>query len=318
MSTLSVLKWFGVKREVHFVGYNRDHTACFVRDEQNDRRAITLYLPKHFDLRFRENPVGKHGSPPVEILPVALHVPACFTDETEKTKYIDRNSDEFKLAKTFGHELWKFVTQHKCSLEQKDEPKLSKLLNAELERLRRLQKIRAKETADQIAALPPGETKRVEELRNMLRGEFTTSARGENGTFNSISIFDTTLQMVRQGWGDLREKLLERKWAEDLGVNLETMQSEAAAFHTWLGNIVYNARQTTTNLNTHAVEIGFGLKLDPWQWEILEAAVSYEIRFADGSRCWLDEIEERVSQTRRKLKALTVWNKPPRPLATNG
>jgi hypothetical protein len=46
MGKLAILQWSGVKREVHFVGYNREHTACFIRDEQNARRAITLYLVK--------------------------------------------------------------------------------------------------------------------------------------------------------------------------------------------------------------------------------------------------------------------------------
>ncbi len=293
MSKLSIIQWSGVKREVHFVGYNRDHTACFIRDEQNGRRAITLSLPKFFDLRFRENPIGKNGSPPVEIIRAALHVPGCFTNEGEKAKYDDRDSEEVQSARIFGHELWKAVTRQKCWLAPKDNRKLSKLLRDELNRLRRLHAIREKETADQIAALPPGETKRAEELRNMLRSEFTTVTSGENGAFKYISIFDTTLDMVRHGWGGLREKLLEREWSEHFGLHVETIPTEAAAFRVWLERLVYNARQTTTDLNTRTVEIGVGLKLDPWQWEILEAAVLYEIRFADGSRCWLDDIEER-------------------------
>ncbi|MBE0540445.1 MAG: hypothetical protein IH623_03580 [Verrucomicrobia bacterium] len=35
--------------------------------------------------------------------------------------------------------------------------------------------------------------------------------------------------------------------------------------------------------------------LKPWQWEVLEASIRYEILFADNSRrCWLDDIHERA------------------------
>jgi hypothetical protein len=293
MSTLSILQWSGVKREVHFVGYNRDHTACFIRDEQNSRRAITLHLPKTFDLHFYQNPIGKDGSPLVKINRAVLHVPACFGTKKEKQAFDNPQSAVALGDVALVHDLWMTLTPHKCWLDPKDDPKLSKLLHAELDRQRRFYKIRVKETEDQIAALPPSETKQAEELRNMLQGEFTAVTVGENNEYKYISIFEVTLDMVRHGWAGLREKLLEREWAEHFGVNLETISTEAAAFHVWLGNSAYNASQTTTNLNTRAVEIGFGLKLDPWQWEVLKAAVLYEIRFADGSRCWLDEIEER-------------------------
>ncbi len=293
MSKLTILEWCGDKREVHFVGYNRDHTACFIRDGQNARRAIALRLPTAFDLLFHENPIGKDGSPPVEINRAALHLPACFLSKEEKEKFEDPNSLEMQTARFFPDDLWKSVTRHKCCLEPKDDEKLSKLLRDKLDRLRRLQAIRAKETADQIAALPPGETKRAEQLRDALRAQFTTFAEDEDGPSNFMSIFDTTLDMVRQGWGGLRDKLLEREWAEHFGWNLKTIPTEAAAFHNWLERRAYNARQTTTHLNTRTVEIGVGLQLDPWQWATLEAAVQYEICFADGARCWLDNIEER-------------------------
>lgn len=294
MSNLTILKWSGGKREVHFVGYNRDHTACFIRDEQNVRRAITLRLPKLFDIRYHENPIGKDGSPPIEINRTALHLPACFATKKEKEAFDDLHSTEVQFAQVLGHDLWKVVTTHKCWLESTDDKKLSKLLREEVGHQRRLYTIREKETAEQIAALPPGETKRAEELRNMLRGEFTTYAQGEHGSSKLISIFDVPLDMVRRGWGGLREKLLEQEWAEHFGLNLKTIPTEAAAFRAWIERLVYNARQTTTNLNTRTVEIGVGLNLYPWKWEILEAAVLYEIRFADGARCWLDDIEERA------------------------
>src|SRR6185437_10105086 len=122
-------------------------------------------------------------------------------------------------------------------------------------RWRRRHRIREREIAAHIAALPPGETEKANELRNMLRGEFTTFALGTNGT-EFISIFDTTLEMVRGGWGGLRETLLAEEWVEHHGLDLKKIAVEAATFRIWLERRVYNARQTITNLNTRTREIG--------------------------------------------------------------
>src|SRR5262245_8683524 len=107
MSKLSIFEWSGAKREVHFVGYNRDHTVCFIRDEQNARRAITLSLPEFFALRFRKNPIGKGGSPPIEIARAVLHVPACFSGEGEMAKYNDRKLNKVQSAAIVQDEFWK-------------------------------------------------------------------------------------------------------------------------------------------------------------------------------------------------------------------
>lgn len=293
MAKIVVSAWSGSKREVHFVGYNRGHTACFIRNEQNSRTAIALRLPRLFQISFHQNPIGERGSPPVEISRTALHLPACFASRKETEAFGDPNSNEMLCASQFGHDLWKAATCHKCWLEPKHDKELSKLLRDELKHLRRRHKIREREIAARIAALPPGETERIKELRNMLRGEFTACAPGTSG-LEYISIFDTTLEMVRGGWGNLRERLLAREWAEHHGLNLKTIPIEAAAFRAWLERLAYNARLTTTDLSTRTVETGVGLQLYPNQWEILEAAIQYEIRFADGSRCWLEDFEERA------------------------
>jgi len=292
MGKLVVSAWSGSKREVHFVGYNRDHTAFFIRDEQNSRAAIALRLPSLFQIHFHEKPIGNLGSPPVEISRAALHLPVCFASREEMEAFDDPNSNAMICARQLGDGLWKAVTRHKRWLEPKHDNDLSKLLREEMRDLRGRHKIREREIATQIAALLPGETKKIKELRNMLRSEFTTFTPRANGT-EFISIFDTTLEMVRVGWGGLRESLLAREWAEHHGLNLKTIAVEAAAFRTWLGRMGYNARQTITDLNTRTREIGLGLQLYPFQWEVLEAAIQYEIRFADGSRCWLDDFEER-------------------------
>ena len=203
MNNLKITGWTGGTREVRFVGYNRDHTAFFVRDGNNTRRAISVRLPKLFDLHFYQNPIGKDGSPPIEINRAALHLPACFATKKEKEAFDDPRSTEVQCARTFMHDIWKEVTTQKCWLEPENDGELAKLLQEELDRQRRLYTSREKETADQIAALPPGETNRAEELRNMLRGEFSTYDRGEHGSLKLISIFDATLEMVRNGWGGL-------------------------------------------------------------------------------------------------------------------
>lgn len=316
MYNLKITGWNGGTREVRFVGYNRDHTACFVRDGHNARRAISLRLPKLFDLRFYQNPIGKGGSPLIEINRAALHLPACFATKKEKEAFDDPHSTEVQCARTFTHDLWKAVTTQKCWLGPENEGELAKLLNEELERQRRLYAIREKETADQIAALPPGDTERAEELRAMLRGEFTVPTSGDNGAFKSISIFDVPLDMVRNGWAGLREKLLEREWAEHFGLNVQTIPTEAAAFHAWLEKHAYNTRQRTTDIQIGTVEIGVCLNLYPFQWEVLEAAVLYEVRLADGTRCWLDDIEERAVTSPEEVEdfeKLESAQKPPEP-----
>lgn len=83
MNDLKIFNWDWSKRTVRFVGYNREHTACFIRDEQNARRAITLRLPSCWDLHFYRHAIARDGSPPVEINRVALHRPACFVSRQE-------------------------------------------------------------------------------------------------------------------------------------------------------------------------------------------------------------------------------------------
>lgn len=293
MNHLKIHHWDGSKRTVRFVGYNRSHTALFIRDEQNARQAITLQLPDHFDLHFRQNPIGVDGSPPVEINRVALHLPACFATCEEKEAFEKPRSMEFQCALASFNGAWKHFTIHKCHLEPKDDEKLQLLLNEELARLRRCYEIASRETDAQIAALDPGDTMATEALRTQLRDQFTTLFDGTNGESKPIRVFDVTLDMIRRGWGGLRDLYMEREWARMFGVDLKTIPFNAAAFRTWLEAHAYNARHSTTDLHTLQISTGLCLRLAPWQWEILEATVAYEIRFADGSRCWLSGMQVR-------------------------
>lgn len=306
MSKLSIQDWIGTKRTVDFVGYNRSHTACLIRNEQGERRVITLQLPKRFHLHFRENPIGKKNSPALEINRVALHLPACFASLEEKNAYSNPNSEETKTALLMEHDCWKLITRHKHWLEPSHDKKLFRMLRWELNKLRRQFTIRVKKTDYQIADISNKITalssaasvdakQKMEQLQQQiisLKNEFSIITGTENGGFKHISIFDTTLEMVRQGWRGLREKLLEREWAKHYHLDLKTIPVEVAAFHAWIENCAFNARQRVFSLNVKTVEFGTCLNLYPSQWEILEASIMYKICFADGTGCWLDNIEE--------------------------
>jgi hypothetical protein len=334
MSKLRIQDWSGNKREIDFVGYNRDHTACLIRNEQGDRRAIALHLPNRFDLHFHKIPIAPTNSPTLEINRVALHVPACFASKEEKEAYDNPNSEEARTARVMEDGHWELITRHKCWLKPEDDGKLRTLLAEKLEWFRHQYAAREKEIpawvakrADpgrrrletlkqRFAALPPDQTRaaerRLEVCRQKFAGwimkqeemkrlafkrEFTkvslTSHSADSG-FRFLSVFDVTLEDVREGMFGLREKLLTQEWAEHYGLNLGAIPSEATAFHIWLEEIAYNASQRATDLRDGSVKIGVCLNLFPWQWEVLEAGVSYEIRFADGTGCWLDDIEERA------------------------
>ena len=223
MSKLKIHEWSGRKREVEFAGYNRGHSACLVRDEQGDRRALTLPLPKLFHIHFRQNPIAKTNSAPLEINRVALHFPACFASIEEKEAYSNPSSDESQTALMVGCDGWKVVTPHKHWLEPRHDQKLSRLLRWELNKLRRQFTIHVNETDEKIAeisnklaALSPAETvdtkqemERLEQQIKSLKNESSIITRAENGGFKHISVFEITLDVVRQGWHGLRERLLE-------------------------------------------------------------------------------------------------------------
>ena len=293
MSKLIIHDWSDQERQVEFVGYNRNHMACLIRNEKGRRGAITLHLPKLFDLRFRDNPIAPDNSPAFAIKRVALHVPACFSSQLEANEHNNPQSNQVLCAKA-AYLHWRVVTPHKVWLESKDNDKLSKLLREESALGRQRHTVRAKETDDLIAALRSNKTRRAKELRDKLRDEFTTFGKGENGASKRISIFDATLEMAREGWAGLREKILEPEWAERCGVNLDAIPAAAKAFHVWLEQHAYNKRARIYDSSTQTAEIDVCLNLHPWQWEVLEVCVRYEISFGDGSRCWLDNIEERA------------------------
>lgn len=269
LAPLRILDWSGASREVRFVSWNTAHSVCFIYDEQHVRRAINLSLPSLFNLRFHENPFP--NSPPEEILRTALHLPPCLASKKEADALRTKGTGENAVASQFFP--WQLVTRHVMHLEPKDDKALTRLLRKALARRRSEHKARERE----IAALPP---EQAEAECRILKGEF--SAKGPDGSL--ISEFDVTLDMVKQGWGGLRDRLLHDEWARLVGLNLDRVVEDARAFRRWIEKRGAIVRENS--------DVSPGLVFET-EWEVLEAAVRYEIRFIDGTRCWLDAIEER-------------------------
>jgi hypothetical protein len=177
---------------------------------------------------------------------------------------------------------WQLATRHVMSLEPKDDKVLAKLLRQELEQRRA--EYREEERA--LATLPP---KQAEERRKLLTSKFTVSR--SDGKL--VSVFDLTLDDVRAGWGGLRDRLLREEWSAMCGIPTARVLADASLFCRWIASKTINASTESLNERTRTVEVSVGLNLFETEWEVLEAAVRYEIRFADGSRCWLDAVEER-------------------------
>jgi hypothetical protein len=282
MNPLSLHEWNQSPRQVRFVGFSRDYSAAFIRDEEGARRAIRLRLPGICDIQFRRNPIQDAASALQSITRTALHLPPGFASQAECAAFRTKGSHEQIIAAHFAP--WKLVSIHNCFLDAKDDKQLGKVLRQEQHRLRKDYAQRQKE----IAGLPP--ERRAEEQR-ALEVEFTTIRRAAPGAKELGSVFDLTLDDAREGWGDLRENLLHEQWAAHYGLDLGRLHDDAKAFHAWLEQRAYNARQETFHTNTRTTEIGVGLSLTADQWEMLEASIGYEVRFTGGLRCWLEAVE---------------------------
>ncbi len=308
MSSLTIEPWSGTKREVQFIGYNRAHTACFIRDGKGPRRAVTLHLPIHYNLRFRENPIGRNGSAPIEIRKTALHPPAFFATKGEAERLNNATPQEVKIAVQL-EQAWKILTRHKHWLLPKDKRPVRRHLDKYLQSVKERQwnetaeinaEITSKskslaELATSGSADAAGQLKsEIAELRTRKITRFTTVKSDPRGNDTLIPLSEVTLEMVRAGWGGIRDTFLLRRWLKESVLDLDTMNSDAEAFDTHLRKNAYNCRETMTNYAPHQNFETFGLSLTPSQREALQSAVSYEIRFDDGTRCWLNDITERA------------------------
>lgn len=234
MSPLTILDWNQAQREVQFVGCSRDFTAGFIRDEEGARRVVRLRLPHRYDIRFRQNPIAEANSPLLAITRTALHLPPCFA--TKEAAAITRTEGSLENFVVLASAPWKIISRHTSYLEPKDNRKLKQLLGREKARLRKLYDQHKQE----LAALPPDHEK-----RSALKAAFTAIQPGPAGQ-GYISVFDVTLDMVREGWGGLREKLLHDEWAKHHGLDLQRLQADARIFRSWLGRYAFNARHNTS------------------------------------------------------------------------
>lgn len=131
VSKLTISEWRERKREVDFVGYNRDHTACLILNEAKARRAINLCLLDRFGIQFRTNPIAPTNAPAVAINRVAVHLPACFSSTHERKAYANTKSPEAqRTLTTRKDEAWKVLSLSKCSLEPRDDKKLLEMWHA--------------------------------------------------------------------------------------------------------------------------------------------------------------------------------------------
>jgi hypothetical protein len=268
MTKLKILDWGKIEREVDFVGYNSDHTICYIYDENHTKRALILKLPHRCGLRFAQNPIPNF--PPTSITRAALRLPTCFASKAELDASFQPPANWPPNPKAVPlHEQLEFVNPHKAWIEPKQEKQLAKMLVEEQQRLRRKYEARQRE----IAEYPT--FRREKELR-ALAEEFTTKVQCDSlGSSRRVSVFDVALEDAKHGALGLREKLIHKEFAEAHGFGLATIPQEARRFRHWVARSVVCV--------TH---------LDDVRWQLLEMLVRYEIAFHDGARCWLDEIKE--------------------------
>jgi len=268
MIKLNIFDWGKVKREVDFVGYNADHTICFVYNEDHARRSLILTPPHEFRLKFGKNPIPNFQ--PIKIARAALRLPTCFASKSEMEIFCQPLANwppNLKAAPL--NELIELVNPEKAWIEPKDEKKLAKILAEEIRRLRREYEERKRE----IAKHPVDHRDR--ESRD-LETEFATRVRGDSlGSSKMISVFDVTLEDAKGGALGLRDKLLHEEFAQTHDLDLAAIPDEARRFRHWIAKSVVSIKH-----------------LNEARWKMLEMRVRYEIAFSDGTRCWLDEIKE--------------------------
>jgi hypothetical protein len=263
MSKLTILDWDKSKRKVDFVDYNRDRTACFIRDEQGARRAIDLWLPSGYGLRFPKNPIP--NTPPDEICHAVLHLSSfCFIPQKDAAVFAllkARNKsvpakEPFPLATVHPRKKW-------------DAPDLDKKLQKErIEELRRLQSKRAA-IEKQIAKLPRDEAR-------IARIHWLPDPK-EIATYE-----DTTLDDLKQGKLGLRAKVLQREFIEHHHLDPEKIALDFTQFCRWI-------RLEGTDLPAPTLAT-------------LAERVRYKIHFADDTGCWLEGIHERPLTTAQEVE----------------
>jgi hypothetical protein len=281
------------RRELRLASFNRDRSALLVYGEHGQRRALRLTLPRHCDLRYYGDGPMPKDSTPVALGRTALHRPPC--RQTQAQAEVLRDPDPHAWTRVSGPipQPWERVAFEAMCLDHADDDELARRL-AEYQRGRRPEydeRRRQVEAEIEALSLPKNE---ADHKRKELEARFTTVRRGWRlGEKEFVLVFDVTLEDVKDGTLGLRNEYLAEKWARIRGFDLDAIQREARAFHRWLGEVAYNAREHVINTGERRLR----LELTPDQWKVLEASVRYELRFANSARVWLDGVEETATLT---------------------
>lgn len=84
------------------------------------------------------------------------------------------------------------------------------------------------------------------------------------------------------------DEIVIQAWAERYSIDLATMARDARAFKYWLERHAINKQESVLYERRKIPVPVKVLRLSPSQWDILLASVGFELRFKDGSRCWID------------------------------
>jgi len=268
MNRLKILDWGKETREVDFVGYNNARTTCYIVNENHERRAIDLWLPAGYGLKFTDNQIPTQ--PPDEICRSVLCLPSF-----EPSLEVD---EEFRLAFLEAKSLDKSIPAkdpvplrplHPRDPANWDTPDLDKKLTEALSE--ELQQRRDKFAAieRQISKLPVEEAKTARIHCLPFPEEI---ARDEA----------TTLDDVKQGKFGLRARLLQQEFIEHHQLDPKRMETDYIQFCGWI-------RLEAEGFAEHNLEK-------------IAKRVRYMIHFTDNTGCWLEGIQERALTSPQEIE----------------
>lgn len=256
MNELTILDWSKPERKVSFVGYNSARTICYIYNEERARRAIDLWLPSGYGLKFAENPVPP--TPPDEICRSVLSLPSFgpFISKSDVALYVLlKSQDKSAPAK----DPIPLVSLH--PRKQWDAPDLNKkLLKALADELQRRRRDRAAIEL-QISGLPDD---KAESARVHCLPDPKEIASDEA----------TTLEELQQDKFGLRAKVLQTEFIKHHRLDPGQITLNFAQFCRWIrveGNPLPD--QTLTRLTDR---------------------IRYTIHFTNNTGCWLEGVDERA------------------------
>ncbi|MSU62891.1 MAG: hypothetical protein EXS31_10925, partial [Pedosphaera sp.] len=266
------------ERKLPLVGFNRDRTALLVYDERDRRCALRLAPPSLFNIRYHEAPLAENSTP-VAIRRTVLHEPPCRQTRKQAERLLSPN----QLSSLEGMSLWeKFapVVQHLAGTEAEDR-ELSRRFEAHKKR-------RLAEYEDRLRHIEELPAEQKEKEKKHLEGLFMTARPGRPQSGEKpLSEFDVTLDDVKAGALGIRDEYLIQKFCRSYGFDRTEIKENSERFRHWLAGVAHREGVDDPNrperIPLHA--------LASWL-EALEAAVRYELSFANGRKVWLEAVEE--------------------------